>query len=262
MLIREAAVAGAFYPDDETQLQHSIKQLFGAAKIPDIKRKLPKALILPHAGYIYSGAVAASGYSLLSGFTEQIDRVVILGPSHRVAFHGIALPDSEYFSTPLGELTVDPFAQEMLHHLPFVFQSENAHLLEHSIEVHLPLLQSILTDFTIVPMVVGDATADEVLQVIECYLGKAGVLVIVSTDLSHFHDYQKAKIIDAATDQQIVERHHQLNGNQACGCRPLNGLLKYAQLHNLSVQQLDLCNSGDTGGEKSRVVGYGAYAVY
>ena len=186
MMIRKAAVAGAFYPADEQQLQNSIKQLFADGKLyqlDTITKKFPRALVLPHAGYIYSGAVAALGYSLLSEFTQQINKVVLLGPSHRVAFRGIALPESDYFSTPLGNISVDQSAAEMLQHLPFVFQSEEAHQQEHSIEVQLPFIQSLLTEFSIIPMVVGDATAEEVSQVIDCYLGKPGVLVVISTDL-------------------------------------------------------------------------------
>lgn len=263
MLTRKAAVAGSFYPADRYQLAESVSQLLAECADPEIvNQTLPRALIVPHAGYIYSGVAAAQAYSLLSGLASKINKVVLLGPSHRIAFDGIALPESNYFATPLGKVTVDAEAFQELQHLPFVFCSEQAHLQEHSIEVHLPFLQSILSDFSIIPILVGDASADEVEQVIDCYLGKPGVLVIVSTDLSHFLDYQQAQIIDGQTSQLIKERYFHLKGEQACGCRPLNGLLKLASQQHLTVQQLALCNSGDTAGDKSRVVGYGAYAIY
>ena len=265
MLIREAAVAGAFYPADQHHLQACIEAYFGEATFHHAANKhhsLPKALILPHAGYIYSGAVAAEGYSLLADYAEDIHTVLLLGPSHRVAFRGIATTSSDYFSTPLGDIKVDREASEELQHLPSVYASDQAHLQEHSLEVHLPFLQSVLSDFSIIPLVVGDATADEVAEVISLYLGKPGVLVVISTDLSHFHDYQQARTIDQQTSDLINEKYFRLSGEQACGCRPLNGLLKLAAELQLSVEQLALCNSGDTSGDKSRVVGYGAYAIY
>ena len=264
MSIRNAAVAGAFYPADKQELQDQLNKLLADELLSATKTNktsLPKALILPHAGYIYSAEVAAVGYRLLNDYKTSINKVVLLGPSHRLAFEGVALPESDYFATPLGFITVDPTAWQQLQSLPFVFQSEQAHLYEHSLEVQLPFLQVLLKQFSIVPLVVGDATPEQVAKIIEFYLGEEGVLIIISTDLSHFHDYQQAQIMDKKTSLLIIDKNHHLQGEQACGCRPLNGLLKLAGQQNLSVQQLALCNSGDTAGDKKRVVGYGAFVV-
>jgi len=265
MSIRNAAVAGAFYPANKAQLFRDVRNLLAADSFHDhraLESTFPKALILPHAGYIYSGPVAAEGYRLLGKYKDAINRVVILGPSHRVAFQGIALPQNDYFSTPLGSIPVDPEAVSQLQDMPFVFQSEDAHREEHSLEVHLPFLQVQLDNFSIIPLVVGDASPSQVAEVIEKYIGLPGVLVIISTDLSHFHGYQQAKDIDLRTSSQICSKYNQIRGEQACGCRPLNGLLALAAEYHLQVRELAVCNSGDTAGDKNRVVGYGAYVVY
>jgi len=265
MSVRNPAVAGTFYSANKQQLHDHVMQLVqdntNLSKPSDLS-VLPKAMILPHAGYIYSGACAAQGYSLLSNYADSIHSVLLLGPSHRVAFTGIALPSTDIFMTPLGSVKVDAHAKQVLKNLPFVFESDEAHLQEHSIEVHLPFLQSLLIDFSVIPLVVGDASADEVAQVIEHYIAKPGVLVVVSSDLSHFLNYQQAQAVDKKTSEMICDKNYQLRGEQACGCRPVNGLLKVAEDRDFTVEQLLVCNSGDTAGDKSRVVGYGAYAIY
>jgi AmmeMemoRadiSam system protein B len=266
MGIRQAAVAGTFYPDDSLHLQNNIKHLFADAEIDvtSTKTENPQALILPHAGYIYSGVTAAKGYRLLheDNHINPINKVLILGPSHRVGFSGIAVPESTLFATPLGNVAVHVNAVQELLKLPFVISSDEAHQFEHSLEVHLPFLQSKLNGFEIIPLVVGDASVDQVTEVIDGFLGMPGVLVVISTDLSHFLDYKQAQITDQQTSNLIIEKQYPLKGEQACGCRPLNGLLKLAKQRQLSIEQLALCNSGDTAGDKSRVVGYGAYVIY
>lgn len=267
MLIREAAVAGSFYPADPDQLESTIDSFLAPeqaeAEEGDCQSSLlPKALIVPHAGYIYSGSTAASGYRLLAQHRHQIDKVVLLGPAHRVPFQGIALPESKYFLTPLGQVVVDPDAWDTLSQMPFVSQWEVPHQMEHSLEVQLPFLQKLLPSFSIIPLVVGDASEDQVMEILQHYLGKPGVLVIVSTDLSHFLGYQQAKDKDQQTSQLIEQKYFHIKGDQACGSRPLNGLLKLASKENFSVQRLAICNSGDTAGDRSSVVGYGSYAVY
>ena len=265
MTIRNAAVAGTFYPSDEGELYADVNRMLNATTFPkqaDVATYHPKALILPHAGYIYSGSVAAKGYRLLEGVKNSINRVVILGPSHSVAFRGIALPRSDYFSTPLGQIAVDQQAYEQLHSISCVFQSDEAHLHEHSLEVHLPFLQVQLNRFKLIPLVVGDATASEVADVIRTYIDLDDVLIIVSTDLSHFLDYKQAQQTDRQTSELICDKFTEIKGHQACGSRPLNGILKLAKEQDLQVEELAVCNSGDTAGDKSRVVGYGAYVVY
>ncbi len=265
MSIRNAAVAGSFYPANKVQLFSDVNTMLtekSSSEPHEQEFPLPKALILPHAGYIYSGAVAAKGYRLIHKYQNEIKKIILLGPSHRVAFRGIALPEDNYFATPLGTIALDREGIKQLQALPFVFQSTQAHFHEHSLEVQLPFLQVQLDDFSIVPLVVGDASAAEVAEVIATFLGLPDVLVIISTDLSHFLDYQQAQEIDEQTSQLICNKYSHIKGEQACGSRPLNGMLKLASKKNLQIEALAVCNSGDTAGDKSSVVGYGAYVIY
>ena len=256
--VREPAVAGTFYPADPDELRSMLLDYLREATPPE---NPPKAMILPHAGYIYSGPVAASGYSCLLKYHSTFSRVVLLGPAHRVPFRGIAVPDSQTFMTPLGAVAIDRDAIEHLLALPQVHRLDEAHRLEHSLEVHLPFLQVSLDEFTLVPLVVGEAGAEEVFEVIEPLAGESGTLIIVSSDLSHYHDYATARRLDAATTRTIEALDFESLGyEQACGRNPVSGLLLYARRHGLSATTLDLRNSGDTAGPHDQVVGYGAYA--
>ncbi len=256
--IREPAVAGMFYPDDPVLLQQQIDQLLAtdtAATEP------PKALIVPHAGYIYSGPVAASAYAQLAPVRHRIRRVVLLGPAHRVAFNGLAASSAGYFETPLGVVPVDQVAQEKILMLPQVHVRDDAHAQEHSLEVQLPFLQTVLDQFKLIPLVVGDASHEEVAEVLEALWDGDETLIVISSDLSHYHDYQTAKRLDTATSQAIEQlRPEAISYDQACGRNPVNGLLLAARHHHLHATTLDLRNSGDTAGTRDRVVGYGAYA--
>lgn len=258
-MIRQPAVAGAFYPADPRQLHkmlvHYLQDATNGAKVP-------KAIIAPHAGYIYSGPIAASAYARLKDAKDRITRVVVIGPSHRVAFRGLAISLAESFSTPLGKLPIDHAALEKIVQLPFVQYLEQAHTFEHSLEVHLPFLQEVLTAFELVPIVAGDATPDQVAQVIDALWGGDETLIVISSDLSHYHDYATAKKLDRLTSEQIEKLQYGLiTSESACGKVPINGLLKLAQDKALTVKTIDLRNSGDTSGDKSRVVGYGAYVI-
>ena len=258
-MVREPAVAGTFYPADPDELRSMLQTYMREATPPETA---PKAMILPHAGYIYSGPVAATGYSCLLKYHDMFSRVVLLGPAHRVPFRGIAAPASQSFMTPLGAVAVDRDAIERLLELPQVHRLDEAHRLEHSLEVHLPFLQVSLDEFTLVPLVVGEADAEEVCEVIEALAGDTGTLIIVSSDLSHYHDYATATRLDAATTRTIEALDFESLGyEQACGRNPVSGLLLYARRHGLSVNTLDLRNSGDTAGPHDQVVGYGAYAL-
>lgn len=258
MTTRYPAVAGSFYPEAPGELHYMVQDLLAQA-IPH--QCSPKALIAPHAGYIYSGKTAATAYSTLQKRRFDIKTVVILGPSHRVGFRGIAAPENDVFETPLGEIDVDTQLIERAQKLPQVSIRGDAHRDEHSIEVQLPFLQAVLDSFKIVPFVVGDANAHEVAELLELLWGDDETLIVISSDLSHFHPYQCAQILDAATSHEIEQLHPVLSGEQACGCRPLNGLLESAQQHHLKVTTLDVRNSGDTAGTKEGVVGYGAFAL-
>ena len=222
----------------------------------------PKALIAPHAGYVYSGPIAASAYALLAPLRDLVRRVVLLGPTHRVAVRGLALPASTQFATPLGTVDLDVAAYEKLRGLRQVGVSEEAHALEHSLEVHLPFLQTVLADFKLVPLAVGHASAEEVAEVIEALWGGPETLIVVSSDLSHYLPYKDAQSIDRETAQAVLQLDTAIDHEHACGATPVAGLSLAARRHNLKPELLDLRNSGDTAGDKSRVVGYASFAFY
>lgn len=255
---RPAAVAGMFYPAEPQALRETVRALLAGA--PAAGAAAPKALIVPHAGYIYSGAVAARAYAQAAVVAGRVRRVVLLGPAHRVPVRGLALPDAARFSTPLGDVDIDAAAVAALRGLPQVVQSARAHEHEHALEVQLPFLQSILGAFTLVPLVVGDATAAEVAEVLDVLWGGDETLIVVSSDLSHYLPYADAQRVDHATVDAMLRLDHSLDPAQACGAVPVNGLLLTARRRGLTPALLDLRNSGDTAGDRGRVVGYAALA--
>ncbi len=255
--VRQPAVAGMFYPAEPRQLAHDVQQLLEAARPQAL---VPKALIVPHAGYIYSGAIAASAYATLRPIATRIRRVVLLGPTHRVAVRGLALPGADAFDTPLGRVMLDEAAAQRIAHLPQVTVSAQAHALEHSLEVQLPFLQSVLPDFTLLPLAVGMATPEEVAEVLETLWDGEETLIVISSDLSHFLPYASAQRVDQDTVQSILKLQQPIDHEHACGGTPINGLLVAAQHHHLTPHLLDLRNSGDTAGSHDQVVGYAAFA--
>jgi AmmeMemoRadiSam system protein B len=264
--IRQPAVAGAFYPGQRLLLSSEVRTLLDQARHnPDrsgsgVPPRLPKALIVPHAGYIYSGSTAALAYARLAAGRSSIRRVVLLGPTHRVAVHGLALPGTEAFATPLGNVEVDQEAIAALAGLRQVVLSPAAHAKEHSLEVQLPFLQSVLDDFKLLPLAVGDASPAEVAEVLEAVWGGNETLIVISSDLSHFLPYSAAQTTDRETVQAILNLSGPVTHHQACGGTPVNGLLLAARHHQLQPELLGLCNSGDTAGDRQRVVGYAALA--
>ena len=255
---RQPAVAGSFYPDDPAELRAAVDGYLDAARNGG---QTPKALIAPHAGYVYSGPVAGSAYAAVRARAGRIERVVLIGPAHRVALRGLATSGADAFSTPLGDVPVDREAVEALLALPRVTEMEQAHALEHSLEVHLPFLQRALGRFSLVPLVAGDASADEVAEVLEMLWGGAETLLVISSDLSHYHDYETARRLDEATSGAIEALDPAgLSQESACGHIPIRGLLLAARNHGLRARALDVRNSGDTAGPRDQVVGYGAYA--
>jgi AmmeMemoRadiSam system protein B len=221
---------------------------------------VPKAIIAPHAGYIYSGPIAASVYARIQPARGRITRVVLLGPAHRVGFHGLALSSADCFQTPLGRITVDQEAVKKISSLPQVHVMDTAHMQEHSLEVHLPFLQEVLGEFSLVPLVVGDAEPNEVAEVLEALWGGPETLIVISSDLSHYHDYKTAQRLDRATSLAIEQlRMEDIQYDHACGRNPVSGLLQVARQRGLKAKTIDLRNSGDTAGSHDRVVGYGAY---
>ncbi len=257
--VRPAAVAGLFYPRDPEELSATVAALLAGQHGP---ARPPKALIVPHAGFVYSGNVAAQAYASLGSAARALRRVVLLGPSHREWFRGLAVPSVQAFATPLGAVRVDTAAVSRLCALPAVVRSDAAHALEHSLEVQLPFLQHVAPAAAIVPVVVGDASPAEVAAVIEELWDGAETLIVVSSDLSHYHSYRTAQALDGATAQAIVGGRTDLLGEQACGCVLVNGLTLAVRAHGLRAAVLDLRNSGDTAGDKQRVVGYGAFGFF
>ncbi len=263
-VIRKAAVSGSFYPDDPTQLRQAVNTFLASISTKQIPETIPpKALIVPHAGYSYSGSTAAKAFATIQSSHRDIKRVVLLGPSHRVGFRGIAFCSSDYFSTPLGTVPVDHSAFAAISTIPGVVLLDQAHAEEHSLEVQLPFLQSILDDFSVVPLVVGDIDAAQVAKVIEKLWGSNETLIIVSSDLSHFLSYDEANALDQHTCCAVEQLNPEAIGyEQACGRTPMKGLLELARDKALKVDTIELCNSGDTAGDRNRVVGYGAWAFY
>jgi AmmeMemoRadiSam system protein B len=255
MTIREPSVAGLFYPADPKELQSLVGALLDTAAAA--AAAAPKALIVPHAGYPYSGPVAATGYKQLGDATT---RVVLLGPAHRLPFRGLAAHSADAFATPLGDVPLARDAIARVCELDCVREFDQAHVGEHSLEVHLPFLQVVLGDFDLVPLVVGDALPEHVADALEAVWGGDETLVVISSDLSHFHPYDEARRIDADTVERIARLEH-VQPEQACGCRAIGGLQEVARRKGLELELLDLRNSGDTAGGKREVVGYATFAA-
>src|SRR5436190_1239040 len=258
MQLRKPAVAGSFYPAQPDRLRRQIEELLAeAAPAPKIT---PKALIAPHAGYIYSGLPAATAFATLRDSAQTFARIVLIGPAHYVAIRGVALPTSDAFETPLGRVPVDHGALNEITVLPFVSRNDAAHRPEHALEVELPFLQIVLPSFSLLPLAVGDATAHEVAQVLARLWTGPETLLVISSDLSHYHRYETARSLDVTTAAAIENGDWaSLGPRQACGYLPIAGLLIEANRRHLKARRLSLCNSGDTAGPRDQVVGYGAW---
>jgi len=259
--VRPAAVAGLFYPGDPAELRATLAALLAGQPAPG-PGPAPKALILPHAGYVYSGAIAARGYAALGVAARALRRILLLGPSHRVPVRGLAVPTAQAFATPLGDAQIDTAAIDTLRRLPAVGVADAPHALEHSLEVHLPFLQFIAPEARIVPVVAGDAAPGEVAAVIDALWDGPETLVVVSSDLSHYEPCDSARARDATTARAILSGDEDLQGDEACGAVLINGLAHAVRRRGLRIEVLDLRNSGDTAGDRSRVVGYGAFGYY
>lgn len=260
MSIRQAAVAGQFYPAEKSRLIKDIEQLLANSdqSVDDV----PRALIVPHAGYVYSGSTAAAAYRTLQACNREIKTVVLLGPAHRVYLQGMALPSVGEFKTPLGNIKLDSEIIDSLATLPGVTISDEAHRLEHSLEVQLPFLQKVIDDFTLVPVVVGESSPEQVATLIDTISEIPQSLIIISSDLSHFHDYETAQRIDASTSRRILQKSTHLSGEEACGARAINGFMASSFAQSLNIKLLAACNSGDTAGDKNRVVGYASFLLH
>ena len=258
---RPAALAGTFYPADPDDLRATVAGFLAGVK-PSVQPG-PKAVIVPHAGYVYSGAVAGAAYRRLAENAGRVRRVALLGPTHRVYVRGIAVPTSAAFGTPLGPVALDQDAIAGLRDMPHIVSSDEAHAMEHSLEVQLPFLHRVAPGAALVPLAVGDVTPQAVAEALDRFWSDPHTLIVVSSDLSHFHGYDDAARRDGATAASI-ERFagEELNGDRACGYLPIAGLLTVAKRNNARIERVDLRNSGDTAGPRDRVVGYGAWAIY
>ena len=259
--IRHPAVAGLFYPEDPGELRRSVQHFLSTADTQ--KHATPKAIIAPHAGYIYSGAIAGTAYRGLEKIRGQIVRVIVLGPSHRAAFRGVAASSADWFATPLGNIAVDKATIKPLVEDGLIQLLDQAHSQEHSLEVQLPFLQETLGEFKLVPLVVGDESVEKIGEILNRVWNGPETLIVISSDLSHYHTYEACQAIDANTTRAIEHlQPEQIGYDQACGRLPMNGLLTVARERGMQVSTLDVRNSGDTAGSKDRVVGYGAYWLH
>jgi hypothetical protein len=257
--IRVPAVAGSFYPAAAPLLAQQVDRWLEQA--PRCPAPHPAALIVPHAGYLYSGPVAASGYACLRELRGQVRHVLLLGPCHFVPMNGLAHPDVEALRTPLGDVPVHEALRERAEATCHVAASVLAHRKEHSLEVQLPFLQRVLGDFDVLPLVVGTAEPEEVAEVLDA-LWSEDVLPIISSDLSHYLPYDTARQVDRETADHILRLEGTLEDEHACGATAINGLLLVARRRGLHARLLDLRSSGDTAGGRSEVVGYGAFVFH
>lgn len=260
MKYRMAAVAGQFYPESAQQLRAEVNTFLTQ---PTECLAQTRAVIVPHAGYCYSGGVAGAAYAYLKSMAGTIRRVILLGPSHHVALQGCAVSCYDAFTTPLGVINVASECYQPLLSLGLASVNDEAHQLEHSLEVQLPFLQCCLDDFQIVPIVVGQCVAQTVSTILSVLQADDGAtLVVVSSDLSHYHTYWQAQIMDNNSIDKILNYNHRLTGEDACGCFSVNGLLDYAHSQRWQIRLIKKANSGDILGNKKRVVGYASFILY
>lgn len=261
MIIRPPAVAGTLYDADTQRLLAQVESWLneGVAKTTP---KTPKALVVPHSGYHYSGKTAAAAYRLLEPVYDSIRRVVILGNSHRDTINGFALPGVDVFKTPLGDVKVDPHAVQHLLNEPDVQELPEAHRLEHSIEVQLPFLQTVLEDFVIVPLIVGNNDPKRVAELLKPLWGAEETLIVISTGLSRKRPQSEARSQDAHSAERIRKMKIDFSYPEACGFNALNGFLYLAKEKHLDSKCLALSTSADTNGLKDRVRGFGSFAFF
>lgn len=260
--VRLPAVAGLFYPKDVDGLHRTLRALLAAPSAPPASAHAPKAIIVPHAGYAYSGPVAAAAYRKLESAADTVRHVVLIGPSHRVRMRGLAMPSCDFLATPCGEIPVDDAGRRRLREVGLAGVSDAPHAMEHSLEVQLPFLQEVLRDFDVLPIAIGQVPGGLVARALEAVWGGLDTLIVVSSDLSHYHTHAEAIELDGLTTRTILARRSELSDEQACGAEGINGLLEMARSRGLKVELVDQRTSADTAGDASRVVGYGSYALF
>ena len=264
MNIRPMAVAGRFYPANAPALHQWLQSTIEINAKPDSAKAPPRALIAPHAGYIYSGETAAKAFAFWKDCQDEIQTVVIMGPAHYVGFHGIATIDHQQVATPFGSLEINnQMREELLEKFSYLQVNNEANAPEHSLEVMFPFVKELLPDTKILPLLNGAVSTEDVSEVLQFLWQQKGVYFVISSDLSHFHPYQEAQALDAKTANWIEQSQWQkLDGNHACGYKGIQGLLAMKAAKNVSIQRIACVNSGDTAGSKDSVVGYGSWAIY
>lgn len=262
-IVRPAAVAGSFYPADPVELRGMVDDLLAKARATvSPSARAPKAIIVPHAGYVYSGPTAALAYAAVERLRGTVTRAVVIGPTHRIPVRGVALPGADYFETPLGRVHVpEDWALRALRGLPYVGEFPPTHAGEHAVEVQLPFLQRALGTIEAIPLNAGDASPGEVADVIEALWGGPETLIVISSDLSHYHPYDEAKALDAQTIERIEACRVPIRHDRACGATGVNGMLTVCRRRSLHPRLLGAANSGDTLGGREQVVGYSAFAI-
>jgi AmmeMemoRadiSam system protein B len=258
--VRPASAAGLYYPKDADALRRVLTTLLARPR-PDVAR-LPKALVVPHSGYSFSGAVAAAAYRTLQPRGDAIRHVVLVGPSHRVPMRGLAMPSCQYYSTPFGPVPVDDSARQRLRELGLAGVADAPHALEHSLEVQVPFLQELLREFDLLPIAVGSAPPEQVARALDAVWGGPETLVIVTSDLSHHRTHAEALLLDGQTAASILARRSDVSDAQACGAGGVNGLMEIARRKSLEVTLLERGTSGDTAGDCSRVVGFASFMLH
>ncbi len=258
-IVKEASVAGLFYPSDPIELSASIENFYSRSR--SIKTKRPLAIIAPHAGHLYSGELATQALSLLKDYTEEVCKIAVIAPAHTLPLTGVAITSAESFRTPLGLIPIDHEENLSLQERQLVTLNDRAFANEHGIKVFLPIIQKIVPNFTLLPLVMGNCTASAAEEIIDKLIAD-NFFVIISTDLSHSLPYLEAKRVDQKTAELIMKkRWSELNPQHACGHYALQGILKWCKNQNRTINQIDVINSGDTAGDKSKVVGYGAWYI-
>jgi len=253
--VRPPAVAGMFYPGAPLALAAMVDGFLAGAPTHD--GAPPPAIQVPHAGYVYSGSIAALGFAAWRG--AAIEHVVIIGPTHRVGVRALALPDADAMATPLGDVPIWQAGVAVAGESPNVVVSAAVHAEEHALEVQLPFLQRLLPEVDVLPLAAGWVTPEQTAEVLESLWGTPGMGVVISSDLSHYHPYDEARAIDAATIEDVLALR-QVDHDQACGATGLDAMMLVAARHGLTPRLLGACNSGDTAGDKRQVVGYCSFA--
>ncbi len=258
-MIKECDVAGQFYPKERAQLIEMIENFSSSER--EIIYK-PKAIIVPHAGFIYSGDIAAKAYKALIPLVDNYKKIILLSPAHRKSVTGVAYHNARKFACPIGDIPVNAELLSILKTNDSVYNDDEAFNFEHGLETHFPFISYIFRDISFLPLIVGNIDTQKLSDIFNLFWQADDILFIISSDLSHFHNYEICKTLDHETTQHIINLNYEkINHDAACGYYPLCGALKLAKDNNQKCYLLSLKNSGDSIGDKDSVVGYGSFII-